>query len=70
MKYVQAAELDGCTRVQRAWYITLPTIRPLIVMMLLLNIGGLLGSDFQQIFTYIGSNSTACFFSNYRRRRR
>lgn len=54
----EAAELDGCTRVQRAWYITLPTIRPLIVMMLLLNIGGLLGSDFQQIFTYIGSNST------------
>ena len=27
-------------------------------MMLLLNIGGLLGSDFQQIFTYIGSNSS------------
>lgn len=54
----EAAELDGCSRVQRAWYITLPTIRPLIVMMLLLNIGGLLGSDFQQIFTYIGSNSS------------
>lgn len=54
----EAAELDGCSRVQRAWYITLPSIRPLIVMMLLLNIGGLLGSDFQQIFTYIGSNSS------------
>lgn len=54
----EAADLDGCSRIQRAWYITLPTIRPLIVMMLLLNIGGLLGSDFQQIFTYIGSNSS------------
>lgn len=54
----EAAELDGCSRLQRAWYITLPSIRPLIVMMLLLNIGGLLGSDFQQIFTYIGSNSS------------
>jgi putative aldouronate transport system permease protein len=54
----EAAELDGCSHMQRAWYITLPTIRPLIVMMLLLNIGGLLGSDFQQIFTYIGSNSS------------
>ena len=53
----EAAELDGCSRVQRAWYITLPSIRPLIVMMLLLNIGGLLSSDFQQIFTYIGANS-------------
>ena len=54
----EAAEIDGCNRFQRAWYITLPSIRTLIVMMLLLNIGGLLGSDFQQIFTYIGSNSS------------
>ncbi len=50
--------IDGCGRLKQAWYITLPTIRPLIVMMLLLNIGGLLSSDFQQMFCYIGTNSS------------
>lgn len=54
----EAAIIDGCTRLKQAWYITLPTIRPLIVMMLLLNIGGLLNSDFQQMFCYIGNNSS------------
>lgn len=54
----EAAILDGCNRPQQAWYITLPTIRPLIIMLLLLNIGGMLSSDFQQIFTYIGSNAS------------
>ena len=54
----EAAVLDGCGRIKQAWYITLPTIRPLIVMLLLLNIGRMLGSDFLQIFTYIGSNAS------------
>ena len=54
----EAAIIDGCSRIKQAWYITLPTIRPLIVMMLLLNIGGLLTSDFQQLFCYIGGNTS------------
>lgn len=54
----EAAIIDGCSRIKQAWYITLPTIRPLIVMMLLLNVGGLLTSDFQQLFCYIGSNTS------------
>lgn len=54
----EAATIDGCSRIKQAWYITLPTIRPLIVMMLLLNIGGLLTSDFQQLFCYIGGNTS------------
>jgi putative aldouronate transport system permease protein len=54
----EAAIIDGCSRFKQAWYITLPSIRSLIVMMLLLNIGGLLTSDFQQMFCYIGNNSS------------
>lgn len=54
----EAAIIDGCSRLKQAWYITLPTIRPLIVMMLLMNIGGLLTSDFQQLFCYIGTNTS------------
>ena len=53
----EAAVIDGCSRIKQAWYITLPTIRPLIVMLLLLNIGGMLGSDFEQIFNYLGDNA-------------
>ena len=54
----EAAIIDGCSRLKQAWYITLPSIRPLIVMMLLLQIGGLMGSNFDQVFNYIGSNSS------------
>lgn len=54
----EAAIIDGCSRLKQSWYITLPSIRPLIVMMLLLQIGGLMGSNFDQVFNYIGSNSS------------
>ncbi len=53
----EAAIIDGCGRLKQAWYITLPSIGSLIVMMLLLNIGGLLSTNFDQVFNYIGSNS-------------
>lgn len=53
----EAAVLDGCSRIKQAWYITLPSIKSLIVMMLILNMGGLINADFQQIFVYVGSNT-------------
>lgn len=54
----EAAIIDGCSRIKQAWYITLPSLRSLIVMLLLLNIGGLLGDDFEQIFNYVGNNAS------------
>jgi len=53
----EAAVLDGCGRLKQAWYITLPSIKSLIVMMLILNMGSLINADFQQIFVYVGSNT-------------
>ena len=35
----EAAALDGATRLQRLWYITLPCIMPMIMMMLVMNVG-------------------------------
>ena len=35
----EAAALDGATRLQRLWYITLPCISPMIVMMFVMNVG-------------------------------
>lgn len=43
----EAASLDGCGRLQRIWHITLPGIRPVIVTLLVLHIGGMMsiGAD-------------------------
>ncbi len=44
----EAAEIDGANRVKRIWHITLPTIRPTISILLILAIGGVLSTGFEQ----------------------
>ncbi|MDR1599470.1 MAG: ABC transporter permease subunit [Oscillospiraceae bacterium] len=44
----EAAAIDGATRIQRVWYITLGTIRPTIVLLLIFTIGNLLNANFDQ----------------------
>lgn len=46
----EAAIVDGASKIRRTWHITLPGIRPIIVLTLLLDIGGIFGSNFDQIF--------------------
>ena len=46
----EASIIDGANRFQKAVYITLPNIRPTIVVMLLLAIGGIMNAGFDQIF--------------------
>lgn len=46
----EAAMVEGTTAVQRTWYITLPSIRPVIVMVVLLKLGTILNAGFNQIF--------------------
>lgn len=43
----EAAEIDGCSRLKRIWYITLPSIAPTVTTMFLLNFGSLIrvGAD-------------------------
>ncbi|MEK0314817.1 ABC transporter permease [Cohnella sp. 56] len=43
----EAAEMDGAGRLRRMWYITLPGIKPVIVVLLIMNIGYLLESGFE-----------------------
>ena len=38
----EAAQIDGANRFQRIWHITLPGIRPTIVVLLIMSIGGAL----------------------------
>ena len=46
----EAALIDGATRFQRVWYITLPSIFPTITIMLILQSGSILNDNFDQVF--------------------
>lgn len=46
----EAAAIDGASRWQRIWHISLPGIRDVIVLVTLLRIGNILDADFSQIF--------------------
>lgn len=48
----EAATVDGANRFQRVWHITLPCILPTITTLLILDIGGLVGSGgaFEKVF--------------------
>ncbi len=48
----EAAAVDGAGRFKRLRHITLPGIKPTIVMMLILNIGGLIGSNFERLTAF------------------
>ncbi|MCL2544992.1 MAG: ABC transporter permease subunit [Clostridia bacterium] len=44
----EAAEVDGAARLRKIWHITLPGIRPTIVVLLIMNLGRILGSEFDR----------------------
>ena len=48
--YYEAAAIDGATRWQMIWRITLPLLRPIITIMLILQIGRIMYADFGQFF--------------------
>ena len=45
----ESAALDGASRWQQIWHITLPTIRPIVVMLLVLSLGSVLSAGQEQI---------------------
>lgn len=44
----ESAEVDGCGRIRRIWYVTLPCIMPTIVVMLILRLGSMVGIGFER----------------------
>lgn len=46
----EAAKVDGCKRFGRMWYITLPSILPIIMVMLILAVGNMMNAGFDPIF--------------------
>ncbi|MCR5724065.1 MAG: ABC transporter permease subunit [Treponema sp.] len=46
----EAAMVEGASAVQRVWYITIPSIKPVIVTVVLLKLGRVLDAGFNQMF--------------------
>jgi ABC-type polysaccharide transport system, permease component len=50
------ADIDGANRWQKMLNITWPTIRPTTTILLILNLGGILGADYQKVMLMYNSN--------------
>ena len=63
----EAATIDGATRFQQVWHITLPSIKPTIMILLIMSISGLMGSNFEQMYLMKNSlvNDVAEVLSTY-----
>lgn len=53
---IEAAEMDGASRLQKIWYINLPVLVPTIIVLLILNCGSLLGVGYEKV--YLLQNAT------------
>ncbi|MBM7568017.1 ABC transporter permease [Paenibacillus sacheonensis] len=56
-EYYEAARLDGATRFQQAWHISIPLIRPIIIIMVVLSIGNIFYSDFGLFYSVTQDNA-------------
>lgn len=45
----EAARIDGASKLQQTWHITLPGIKPTIIILLILNVGGILSVGYTKI---------------------
>ena len=45
----EAADIDGATRLQKIWHITLPGIKAVAILLLIMSVGGVLSAGFDQI---------------------
>ncbi|MCG8501363.1 MAG: ABC transporter permease subunit [Firmicutes bacterium] len=63
----EVAIIDGGNRWQQMWYITLPSIMPTIFVLLILRMGHIMGSNFEQIYVLYNPNvySTGDVISTY-----
>jgi len=51
----EAAEVDGINRIRKIWYITLPSMIPVIVILLILATGSIINDDFEQVYNLLNA---------------
>ncbi|WP_258525637.1 sugar ABC transporter permease [Paenibacillus sp. YN15] len=49
------ANMDGAGRLQRIWYITIPSITPVIIIMFIFATGSIIQDDFDQIYNLLNA---------------
>ena len=54
--FYEAAKIDGASRVQQVWHITLPLLRGTAIMLVLLAVGRIFYGDFGMIYGIVGDN--------------
>ena len=47
---IDAARIDGASKLQRIWHINIPVLKPTIVIQLIMSCGGLLSVGFQKVY--------------------
>ena len=51
----ESAEMDGAGRLRKMWHVTLPGIRHVVVLLLILSLGNILGSEFDRPFSMMNT---------------
>lgn len=49
VQLLEAATIDGASKLQRMWYIDIPTIKPTIVLLLIMNMGKILSVGYEKV---------------------
>ena len=57
-EYYESAMIDGANKLQQAWYITVPLLRPIIIILSLLAVGRIFNSDFGMFYNVPMGRST------------
>ncbi|WP_176475633.1 sugar ABC transporter permease [Paenibacillus sp. 7541] len=55
--YYEAAKIDGASRLRQIWYITIPNMKTIISLNLILTVSGLLGSNLDQTLVLMNSQN-------------
>jgi ABC-type polysaccharide transport system, permease component len=55
----EAADIDGATRAQKMWHITIKAIKPTIILLFIMSVGGVLNANFDQIMMLTKSMGNA-----------
>lgn len=57
--YYEAAKIDGATKLQQIWHITLPLMKFMIILLFILAVGGILNSNLDQTLVLINPLNAA-----------
>ena len=55
----EAAIIDGATRLKRIWHVDLPAIAPQIIILLIFNVGSVMGVGYEKVYLMQNSLNTA-----------